>query len=64
MSEAQDHSERETLWVTDAELIRRIGVPEKIARANLRMYDQYLRGVEDERTHLLQRQNRRCATKL
>ncbi len=40
MSEAHDHSERETLWVTDAELIRRLGVPEKIARATLRMFDR------------------------
>lgn len=29
-----------TLWVTDAELIRRIGVPEKIAREALRMFDE------------------------
>jgi hypothetical protein len=27
------------LWVTDAELIRRLGVPEKIARATIRMLD-------------------------
>lgn len=31
---------RETLWVTDAELIRRIGVPERIARETLRMLDK------------------------
>lgn len=30
---------RETLWVTDAELIRRMGVPEKIARETLRALD-------------------------
>ncbi len=30
---------RETLFVTDAELIRRIGVPEKIARAVIRELD-------------------------
>jgi hypothetical protein len=30
---------RDTLWVTDAELIRRMGVPEKIARAALREFD-------------------------
>lgn len=30
---------RETLWVTDAELIRRIGVPEKIARQAIRALD-------------------------
>jgi hypothetical protein len=31
--------ERETLWVTDAELIRRMGCPEKIARQALRELD-------------------------
>jgi hypothetical protein len=30
---------RETLWITDAELIRRIGAPEKIARDALRALD-------------------------
>lgn len=30
---------RETLWITDAELIRRIGMPEKIARARIRFLD-------------------------
>lgn len=30
----------ETLWVTDAELIRRSGVPEKVARATLRAMDK------------------------
>lgn len=29
----------ETLWVTDAELIRRSGVPEKIARAAIQVLD-------------------------
>lgn len=29
----------ETIWVTDAELIRRSGVPEKIMRQNLRALD-------------------------
>lgn len=29
-----------TLWITDAELIRRIGVPDKIARATLRELDR------------------------
>ena len=29
----------ETLYVTDAELIRRLGVPEKIMRDALRMFD-------------------------
>jgi hypothetical protein len=32
-------SETATLWVTDAELIRRLGVPEKTVRENLRMFD-------------------------
>lgn len=27
------------LWVTDAELIRRSGVPERVMRTNLRMWD-------------------------
>lgn len=40
MSEAIDHDTRETLYVTDAELIRRMGVPEKIARATLRALDK------------------------
>lgn len=31
--------ERDKLWVTDAELIRRMGVPEKTARETLRMLD-------------------------
>lgn len=30
----------EGLWVTDAELIRRAGVPEKIARAAIQMLDR------------------------
>jgi len=33
-------TERETLWVTDAELIRRMGCPEKIAREALAMLDR------------------------
>jgi len=31
--------EKDKLWVTDAELIRRMGVPEKTAREALRMLD-------------------------
>lgn len=31
--------EKDKLYLTDAELIRRLGVPEKIGRAALRMYD-------------------------
>lgn len=30
---------RETLWVTDAELIRRIGAPEKVAREAIHRLD-------------------------
>jgi hypothetical protein len=33
-------NEKDKLWVTDAELIRRLGVPEKIARTALRMLDR------------------------
>lgn len=33
-------TEAETKWVTDAELIRRLGVPEKIARQTLRELDR------------------------
>lgn len=29
----------ESLWVTDAEMIRRLGVPEKIARERIRVLD-------------------------
>lgn len=32
--------EKEKLWLTDAELIRRMGAPEKIARAALRDLDK------------------------
>ena len=31
--------EKQKLWVTDAELIRLMGVPEKMARQTLRMLD-------------------------
>jgi hypothetical protein len=31
--------ENNKLWITDAEMIRRLGVPEKIAREALRMLD-------------------------
>jgi hypothetical protein len=37
--DAQARSDRETLWITDAELIRRLGAPEKIAREALRALD-------------------------
>ncbi len=39
MTDTLDRTETQTLWVTDAELIRRMGVPEKIARAVLRELD-------------------------
>jgi hypothetical protein len=39
MTELLDHRPKETLYVTDAELIRRLGVPEKIARQRLRELD-------------------------
>ncbi len=38
-AEASLDRETSKLWVTDAELIRRMGVPEKIARETLRMLD-------------------------
>ncbi|MDB5657330.1 MAG: hypothetical protein JWQ94_4943 [Tardiphaga sp.] len=31
--------EKDNLWVTDAELVRRLGAPEKIARETIRMLD-------------------------
>jgi hypothetical protein len=40
MTDTLDHDTRETLYVTDAELIRRMGVPEKIARAALHALDR------------------------
>lgn len=38
MTDTIDHT-RETLWITDAELIRRVGVPEKIARDAIKTLD-------------------------
>jgi len=35
-----DTAARETEWVTDAEMIRRSGVPEKIARQTIAMLDR------------------------
>jgi hypothetical protein len=32
--------EKDKLWVTDAEMIRRLGVPEKVARTAIRMLDR------------------------
>jgi hypothetical protein len=41
MTDTLSHTDtRETLWITDAELIRRLGVPEKIARQTLQMLDR------------------------
>jgi hypothetical protein len=40
MTAAHDIDDRETLWVTDAELIRRMGVPERVARAAITMLDR------------------------
>lgn len=33
-------NDRETLWVTDAELIRRSGVPSRVARLTIKAYDK------------------------
>lgn len=40
MTETAEHDVRETLWVTDAEMIRRMGVPEKKARATIAALDR------------------------
>lgn len=40
MSETLDHQPKETLYITDEELIRRLGVPRKAARAALHMFDR------------------------
>lgn len=37
---AQTIEKAPALWVTDAELIRRAGVPEKVARAAIQMLDR------------------------
>ena len=39
MTDTLDQDTRETLWVTDEELIRRLGAPRKAARAALHMFD-------------------------
>jgi predicted RNA polymerase sigma factor len=39
MTDTLTHDARETLYITDAELIRRMGVPEKIARDAIRALD-------------------------
>ena len=40
MTDTAHADSREGLYITDAELIRRIGVPEKIARDAIRILDQ------------------------
>lgn len=37
-------AEKDKLWLTDAELIRRMGVPEKTAREAIRMLDAQRKG--------------------
>lgn len=32
--------EKDQLWVTDAQLIRRLGIPERLARAHIRQLDE------------------------
>lgn len=39
MSDIAETVDRDTLFITDAEVIRRMGVPEKIARDAIRMLD-------------------------
>lgn len=39
VTDVLDHTETKTLWVTDAEIIRRSGIPEKKARALLHALD-------------------------
>jgi hypothetical protein len=39
MTDTSEPRGKPGLWVTDAELIRRMGVPEKTARETLRMLD-------------------------
>lgn len=40
MTDIAEHDTRESLYVTDAEMIRRLGVPEKIARAAIEKLDR------------------------
>ena len=42
MSETLEQDARDTLWVTDEELIRRLGAPRKAVRAALYMFDRDL----------------------
>lgn len=39
MTEAIERDAKETLWVSDEELIRRLGAPRKAIRAALHMFD-------------------------
>lgn len=36
-----EEREKDKLWLTDAEMIRRMGVPEKVARAAIRALDAH-----------------------
>ena len=49
---ARDTDRRETLWVTDAELIRRLGAPEKVAREAIRALDQNKRTAFPQKNKL------------
>jgi hypothetical protein len=40
VSETLEHDTRDTLYITDEELIRRLGAPRKAARAALHMLDR------------------------
>lgn len=40
MSDTLEHEPRDTLYITDEELIRRLGAPRKAARAALHMLDR------------------------
>lgn len=40
MSEAIERDPRETLWVSDEEIIRRLGAPRRAVRAALHMLDR------------------------
>ena len=42
MSDTLEQDSRDTLYITDEELIRRLGVPRKAMRAALHMYDHDL----------------------
>lgn len=42
MSDTLEPEGRDTLYITDEELIRRLGVPRKAARAALHMFDRDL----------------------